>query len=362
MALDIVVPRINANEDEVLVAQISVGEGDRVAEGQLLFVVESTKAANEVLAPAAGIVGAIAVTAGTMLPVGAPLCRLVTDGGAVDAEAGPVKEAVGEIHVTLKARLRAAELGIDPAEVAAEDGRVTLAAIERHAAGLGRSRAAAVLLARPRGKAVIVGGGGHAATLYDAAMEAGWQVIGCTDRTLAPGSRVVGDLKVIGDDAVLDRLLADDVRTALIGIGGAVDNRLRAKLFDRLVAMGFDLPHLVHPRAHVGLGTVLGPGTVVLAGAVIGPRVRIGANVLVNQGVQLCHDSVVEDHAHLAPGAVIAGGCHIGAGATIGMAATILFGIRVGADCLVHNNVAVVGPLAANVELTRAGDHLERAR
>lgn len=361
MAVDIVVPRINANEDELLVAQVLVAEGERVAEGQLLFVVESTKAATEVLSPAAGTVAGPLAAAGTMVPVGAPLCRLVGTDGAARAERASGDVASGAVHVTLKARQRAAELGIDPAQVKAEGGRVTVAAIERHAAAQGRSLAAPAALGVPDGPVVIVGGGGHAATVYDAALAAGWRVVGCTDRALPAGTTVVGDLRVLGDDTVLDRLRADGVATALLGIGGAVDNRVRARLFDRLAAMGFVLPPLVHPRAHVGLGVTLGAGTVVLAGAVVGPRVRVGADVLVNQGVQLCHDSVVDDHAHLAPGAVVAGGCYIGAGTTIGMAATVLFGVRVGADCLVHNNAAVVGPLAARIELTRAGDHLERS-
>jgi sugar O-acyltransferase (sialic acid O-acetyltransferase NeuD family) len=354
--MDVVVPRLNANEDEVLVAQVMVAAGAPVAEGQLLFVVESTKAASEVHAPAAGTVSELLAEAGAMAEVGSVLCRL---GGAAAAPVA-AKTAVSA-EPTLKARLRAAELGIELAGVKPEGERVTVADVERHAQAHGLGPRTAIAAIRP-GRAVIVGGGGHAATVYDALLPLGWEVVGCTDARLAAGTTVVETLKIIGDDAALERLLAEGVTAAFLGVGGAVDNGARARVFETLSAMGFALPSFVHPRAHVGLGTLLGAGTQVFAGAVIGPRVTVGADVIVNQGVQLCHDSSVGDHAHLAPGAIIAGGCAIGAGTTIGMAATVLFGAQVGRDCLVHNGAAVLGRLGDGIELRRDGTHAERGR
>lgn len=359
MALDILAPRLNSNEDQVLVVQVAVRPGDRVTEGALLFVLETTKASSEVLAPRAGVVEPPMAVAGAMVDVGAVLCRLQADGAAGADAAAKGQSAPGGIHITAKARLRARQEGIDIDAVPAVDGRVGVAEVEAFAAAA-RPRALAVAAADAR--AVIVGGGGHAAMIADLLVGTGYRLEGCTDPSVPVGTVVVPGLTVIGTDDILADLRADGVAVAFVGLGGAVDNRARRRLFTRLVELGFALPPVIHPRAHVGLATSLGAASYVLPGAVVGPRCGIGDNVVVNQGSQIAHDSVIGDHCHLTPGALIAGGCTIGAGTTVGMGASVLFGCRVGRDCLIHNSAAVTGDISDNTEYTADGRRLPRRR
>jgi acetyltransferase-like isoleucine patch superfamily enzyme len=78
MVHTITVPRLNANDDEVLMAEISVAVGDHVSADQVLFVVETSKANVDIVAEQAGFVRHIAAQEGQMVPVGAILC-LITD-------------------------------------------------------------------------------------------------------------------------------------------------------------------------------------------------------------------------------------------------------------------------------------------
>src|SRR6478672_5649643 len=73
---EVLVPRLNANDDELLVVEVRVSEGAAVAEGDVLFAVESMKASTEILAPSVGVVRGIAVRKGAMAPVGALMCRV----------------------------------------------------------------------------------------------------------------------------------------------------------------------------------------------------------------------------------------------------------------------------------------------
>ena len=69
-------PRLNANEDELLIAEMLVDVGEHVAEGDPLFVVESSKSIEDVPSPIDGFVRAIRAESGEMLAVGAPICVL----------------------------------------------------------------------------------------------------------------------------------------------------------------------------------------------------------------------------------------------------------------------------------------------
>lgn len=333
------VPRLNANEDQVLVVRVHVAEGDRVDTGDLMLEVETTKATAEVTAPAAGIVVGLAVKEGQFVEVGVPLCRLAEKAAsplAVSADPG----VAAPRKITSKARKRAAELGVDLDRLPAEGGRVSAEDIEALAACGQTASAVVVEPAEPR--AVMFGSGGHAAVVIDALAGQGYRIVGCIDDDpKAKGGGVLNGVGVLGDRTLLPTLLIEGVDFAFIGVGGATSNRARCEIFDLLSNLGFRLPALIHRRAYVSASSTIGAGTVVLPGAVVGPRCRIGSNAIINQGAQVCHDTVVGDGCHVTPGALIAGNCRIGPSSTIGMGAAVLFGTSIGRVCLVHNNATV---------------------
>jgi sugar O-acyltransferase (sialic acid O-acetyltransferase NeuD family) len=362
----VTVPRLNANEDQVLVVDLFVAENDAVEEGDLLFVVESTKASVEVLAPSAGRVSAIAVAKGAMIDVGRQMCLLTEGDRAADSlTTRPETVAPVGTRITAKARLRAAELSVDVELVPPTNGVVGTKEVDAFAAmasgasfpGLGT---AATTGSSAPARALVIGGGGHAATLIDALQGSKWTVIGCTDAEREVGSPVAGGVNVIGRDEIWDALKADGVTVAFIGVGGATSNDARRQVYDKAVAAGFILPPLIAPSAAFGIDSRIGPGSYVLPGTIIGPRCRIGTNVLVNTGSIVCHDSVLDDHVHIAPGAVVAGAVTVRTGSTIGMAATVHFGAKIGRNCLIHNGAAVTGDISDNVEFTREGKRIRR--
>jgi acetyl-CoA/propionyl-CoA carboxylase biotin carboxyl carrier protein len=56
------------------VLKVEVADGDRVAAGQLLCVVEAMKMENEIVAPRAGTVGGLAVAPGAAIASGQLVC------------------------------------------------------------------------------------------------------------------------------------------------------------------------------------------------------------------------------------------------------------------------------------------------
>src|SRR3546814_14942211 len=80
----------------------------------------------------------------------------------------------------------------------------------------------------------------------------GFAVIGALDAAIVPGTPVAGDIRVLGDESLLDALYERGLRTAFVGVGGATSNAVRRRLFERLVARGFHLPPLVAETAYLG--------------------------------------------------------------------------------------------------------------
>ena len=362
MGVLIETPRVNANEDQLQIIEIRVSQGQSVDQGDVVFVLETTKAAVEVTAPQSGILGSLRNKVGDFVAVGSVLCEIsASQQDAGSAQVVTLKNSSEQQSVTAKARKLAEEFGVNLADVVPTNGRI----------GEAEVRAAAVAQKVPAAKqeqsaqdspklsdarrAIIIGGGGHAACLIDALQSTGFNIIGCTDQKLPVGHHVCGGISVIGTENILGRLRSEGVQYAFIGIGGAQNSIARRAMFERAVDLGFVIPPVIHPSATVSLGTTIGAGCHILAGATVGPRCSIGNNVLVNQGSILCHDSLVGDHSHLTPGAIVAGGVKVGSMTVIGMGVTVLFGVTIGANVLIHNGAHVTTNVADNTVVDGRG-------
>jgi pyruvate/2-oxoglutarate dehydrogenase complex dihydrolipoamide acyltransferase (E2) component len=75
MATDILLPKIGFSMTEGEVAEWLAADGDQVTEGQLLYLLEADKSANEVEAPASGTLRILAET-GQVYEVGTVLGRI----------------------------------------------------------------------------------------------------------------------------------------------------------------------------------------------------------------------------------------------------------------------------------------------
>lgn len=85
-------PKLGLTMTEGLLADWRVKPGDRVRAGEVVFVVETDKIANEIEAPSDGEILEVMVDSGETVPVGTPLARW-TGSGMVGGEPGPEADA-----------------------------------------------------------------------------------------------------------------------------------------------------------------------------------------------------------------------------------------------------------------------------
>lgn len=191
---------------------------------------------------------------------------------------------------------------------------------------------------------VVAGAGGHARAVLDALRTSamGFEPVACTDPDPALRGEAIEGVPIVGGDDLLPDLLGTGVAAACLGVGGTGENRPRARLYEHLRALGFELPAVVHGFAHIARSATLGSATVVLAGAVVGARAAMGDDVIVGSGALVEHDSQIADHVHLASGCVLGGAVTLAAYAHVGLGATILQGRKVGERAVVGAGAVVV--------------------
>ncbi|MBP9207625.1 MAG: NeuD/PglB/VioB family sugar acetyltransferase [Kofleriaceae bacterium] len=192
---------------------------------------------------------------------------------------------------------------------------------------------------------LVVGAGGHGKVVADAALATGrWRsVVFVDDRH--PGLTEVLGFPVVGPLAALPALRgAHPEAIVAIGAGAA-----RLVVLAQLAELGFRVPVIVHPRAHVSPHARLGDGTVVMAQAAVNPGSVLGLGVIVNTGAIVDHDAALADGVHVCPGACLAGTVTAGPRAWIGVGACVRQGIVIGPDVTVGAGAVVVHDLPAGV-------------
>lgn len=124
--------------------------------------------------------------------------------------------------------------------------------------------------------------------------------------------------------------------------------RSRYEIFERIRTFGKLAESIIHPSAHLGTGTTIGEGTVILSGACISPLVSIGEHVYISQLASIGHHTRIGSFASVMPGACVSGDVSIGTGALIGTNATILEKVEIGDRAVVGAGAVVREDVLAN--------------
>ncbi len=187
------------------------------------------------------------------------------------------------------------------------------------------------------------GAGGHARSLLEALRTGGaFEVVGLADDDPARAGAAMLGVEILGGEDALARARARGVAHAFVGIGGVARRDARRQAFERLLALGFELPPVVHGAAQVSTWATLGRGAQVLGLSVVNAAAELADGAIVNTGAIVEHDCVVGVSAHVGPRATLGGHVTVGDGAHVGMGAVVVEGLRVGARALVAAGAVVV--------------------
>ena len=355
--IPVTIPLLNPNEPEAQVASVLVSNGQRVAAGDLLCTLETTKSTAELTAEVEGYIAGVAFSQGQTARAGELFCYISASPDWQPAAPSPLPTAASQpppgVRITQPALALAQSHDLDLSQFPA-GALITEQHIREKLAHPGASLYSLPDSPFDPTTIIVYGGGGHGKSLIDLLRLLGtYRILGIVDDGMGEGTLVM-DVPVLGGAGVLAQLREQGVRLAVNAVGGIGNLAVRIQVFHKLAQAGFSCPALVHPTAFVEPSAKLSPGVQVFPHAYVGSQVQIGYGAIVNTGVIVSHDCLVGDYANLSPGAILAGEVQIGAGTLVGMGVTVNLRVKIGSGCRIGNSATVKSDLADD-SLVRAG-------
>jgi len=186
-------------------------------------------------------------------------------------------------------------------------------------------------------KQIIIGYSGHAYVVLDAALKAGFHVVGYTEKKEVKYNPF--DLNYTGFEKDNGFKEWGNGVEFILGIG---DNNIRDSVADLIDRKREKLRTVIHPSAEIASQVEIGNGTFIAAGAVINTLAQIGNAVIINTGAIVEHECRVGKSSHIAPGAVLAGNVRVGIRSFIGANAVIKEGVTIGDDAVIGSGSVIL--------------------
>jgi sugar O-acyltransferase (sialic acid O-acetyltransferase NeuD family) len=187
---------------------------------------------------------------------------------------------------------------------------------------------------------ILIGAGGHARACIDVIEHLDtFKIAGLVGTEEELHHECVG-YRVIATDKDLAKL-AKQYQYAHIAVGQIESSLIRQRLYENALELGFNLPTIISPAAHVSRHAMVGDATIVMHGAIINAGAKVGRNCIINTNALIEHDVRVEDHCHISTGAIVNGSANIGLGSFVGSGSIIKQGITLGSNCLVGMGITV---------------------
>lgn len=184
----------------------------------------------------------------------------------------------------------------------------------------------------------LIGAGGHAAVVSDAAVLCGSAIKGVySEDVLQVGRRFLDCTIELFDPGAISGPFH-------VAIG---NNDARERLYGLLERQVHFATAISHPQAVIAASATVGSGSFLAAGVILAPRSRIGKGVIVNHRAVVDHDVSVGDYSHIAPGVTLGGGVRIGPSVLVGAGATVLPGIAIGAGAIIGAGAVVLVDIPA---------------
>jgi sugar O-acyltransferase (sialic acid O-acetyltransferase NeuD family) len=178
-------------------------------------------------------------------------------------------------------------------------------------------------------KLIVVGAGGHAASVYGIALSLGYEI----KMFIHDGKhgQTLFHLPVIRDLSLVENLKDYEF---FVAIG---DNTLREHYVNSILSIfpNANFPNLVHPSVILLPFSKIGRGTIIMPNSVIGTNVSVGEFCILGSLTAIGHDSILHNFSFVGPSASLAGNVRLGFKSIIGIGAVVREKVTIGSNSLV---------------------------
>lgn len=188
---------------------------------------------------------------------------------------------------------------------------------------------------------VIVGAGGHAKVVVEAALvQEKYKIIGLLSDSAQPDEKLLG--------FPVKRHLEDLPKTKAAFIVAIGDNKIRKEKFENFLQLGWEPATIIHPTALISRFCKIGAGSLICLRASICTDAEVAENVIINSAAIVEHECTIGAHSHVSVGVNLAGRTKIGEGCFIGISSCTIPEIKIGAWSTVGAGAAVIRDLEPN--------------
>ena len=340
MEKEVLMPRIGANDDTVVLGQWLVDDGAYVERREAIASLESTKETQDLFAPIAGYIH-FCIAEGDEVKVGTLIAKITDEAGAV-VVSEEKKDPLADLKITDKARKMIEQNHID-ISLLPKEKLIREKDIE---ALIGPKFSIAETLSN---HLIIYGTGGFTREIIHIvretfAYEINYIVGGVGD--WKDKEQILG-IPII-KAAELEDLYAKGYTKIVNAVAVTPGAFSRRDIYESLKKRNYDHPNIVARSAVFGDAVKMGEGNLIFAGAVIGTEARIGNCCVINANSTLSHGNIISDCCHIASGATLAGDVVVGPNTLIGQNCTIYSGVHIGKNVLIHNGCSIYKDIPDN--------------
>jgi sugar O-acyltransferase (sialic acid O-acetyltransferase NeuD family) len=181
---------------------------------------------------------------------------------------------------------------------------------------------------------VLIGGGGHALVVAEAAALVGTRVLGVYDDAPSPVATFRLNIPRLGPLANATRAPAP----AILALG---DLAARRRILDHLPRSFTWAEPVVHPDAVLHASATLAQGVYIGPRAIVHSFAAVAAHAILNSACLVEHECRVGENTHLAPGTLLGGRVTVGLDTLLGLGSRILPNLSVGDRAVVGGGALV---------------------
>ena len=190
---------------------------------------------------------------------------------------------------------------------------------------------------------LLIGGGGHCASVIDSILSAEvyFEKIAIIDVPEKYGETLFG-INIIGNDNDLEKIYREGYEFAFITLGSIGNPERRISIYNRVKKIGFKLPNIVDKTATVSSSAHMGEGIYIGKKAIVNADAHIADCAIINTACIVEHNCCIGQFAHMAPGSVVCGGATVEDGAHIGANATVIQGVHIAGDSVIGAGAVIL--------------------
>lgn len=189
-------------------------------------------------------------------------------------------------------------------------------------------------------KVILIGTGGHARSVYDAALSMKIEICGFLDEYNVGecyGKPIFGTKP--------DQIPNYRHYKYFVAIG---DIQARKRWYKYLKKMNLEIINIIDDSAIISCSSILGEGNFIGKMAIINAGVKIGDNNIINTKALVEHDCIVGNHTHLSTNSVINGHVVVQDGVFLGSGAVCIDHVNIGEYTTIGAGSVVIKDIPEN--------------